>query len=533
MALSLEEAFVKLRINPEQVKPKQNLIIQSLLNGDNVLGILPTGFGKSLCFQAPALVTEGTTLVFSPLISLMKDQINFLQSCGIKAEQWNSTITPAKKKKIKADFEDGKLDLLYMAPEALASTTWQEEIRFPPINYIVIDEVHCLSQWGQDFRPDYLRLYKLIKKLGPIAVLGCSATIDQHDYKYIKKNLVFDKIVSGDMIRPNLHYRVIEDYGSKHSQLYDDIRNRTYKMPLLIFCATIKNVESIYRKLSTMFPGRVGYYHGKRSTRERHEAQDAFLSNDIDIMVATNAFGMGVNKPDIRTIIHADLPISLTHYVQESGRAGRDGKDSDCVIYYPFNGIHRIQKYFIDNKNPDQYSIKKVFDILKEMGPFPVMTQRDLAMMSRVSEYTMPAVLAVLKKYQILDTEHTIRQRVKIVKEEMPETQPMKKVYTLLQNGTHNITTIANELDWDYRELRDYLNDMHHLGYINFKIVDAKATRGTCFKLLQESLGSIDWAELEEKRRQQLSRFQEMVNFSRSTNKRQYIKEYFDNISKV
>ena len=311
----------------------QEAIIENILSGRDLLAIMPTGGGKSLCYQLPALVMEGTALVISPLISLMKDQVDTLKQAGIAAAFINSTLTWAELKEIVYQAENNNYKLLYVAPERLESENFIELIKNIKISMIAVDEAHCVSQWGHDFRPSYLKIKKLREILGNFKVSAFTATATSE----VKEDIVnliglkehFEIITGFD--RENLKFEVVKT--NKKMQYLLNYANENKGKCGIIYCLTRKITDSVCANLIEA-GHKAASYHAGMSNNERTKNQDDFLFDNLDIIVATNAFGMGIDKLDIRYVIHYNMPKNIESYYQEAGRAGRDGEESDCILLY-------------------------------------------------------------------------------------------------------------------------------------------------------------------------------------------------------
>jgi len=309
----------------------QKEIIQAVLHKEDVVAILPTGAGKSLCYQLPAMILEGTAIVVSPLISLMQDQVTSLFKNGIPAAFINSSLYSSDIQQVLDNLSDYKL--IYVAPERLLDEAFLAKIKTIPLSFFVIDEAHCISQWGHSFRVEYRRL-NLLKELFPqCPIMALTATATQDVQNDIILQLAMPKpvIIKGSFDRPNLTIRIQTKNNS--DQTLFDFLNQQNNQPGIIYCSTRKGVEAVYSKL-LQFGWAVRRYHGGLSDQERSESQHAFLHDEVSLMVATMAFGMGVHKPDIRFIIHQDMPRSIEQYYQEIGRAGRDGLPAECLMFY-------------------------------------------------------------------------------------------------------------------------------------------------------------------------------------------------------
>lgn len=312
----------------------QEELINAQLRGQDVLGIMPTGGGKSLCYQIPALLLDGITLVISPLISLMKDQVMALKNAGIPAAFVNSSLSNEQIQKVFAYIADGKYKLIYVAPERLESEGFLWALRSVRVSLLAVDEAHCISQWGQDFRPSYLRIVNFLDALGyrPI-VSAFTATATERVRSDISQILSLRDplcIVTG-FDRPNLRFEVRKP-KNKSAEIFDLVRKRDGKSGI-IYCSTRKNVEQVCELLQSKGI-RATRYHAGLSDEERRDNQDSFLYDQSRVMVATNAFGMGIDKSNVSYVIHYNMPQSMEAYYQEAGRAGRDGAAADCILLY-------------------------------------------------------------------------------------------------------------------------------------------------------------------------------------------------------
>ncbi|MBQ9638792.1 MAG: DNA helicase RecQ [Bacteroidales bacterium] len=342
-------------------KGEQEQIIQSVLDGNDTFVIMPTGGGKSLCYQLPAMLMKGTAVVVSPLIALMKNQVDAVRyNAGRErvAHFLNSSLTKQQVVEVKEDLIRGETKLLYVAPETLSKSETVSFLRSIPISFFAIDEAHCISEWGHDFRPEYRRLRGAISSIGaavPILTLTASATPKvQQD---IIKNLGMEqarKFVSS-FNRPNLYYEVRPkpaDTTLLHKEIVRFIRNNAGKSGI-IYCLTRRRVESL-SELLRINGIKALPYHAGLDNKVRAENQDRFLMEDVDVIVATIAFGMGIDKPDVRFVIHYDIPKSLEGYYQETGRAGRDGGEGKCIAFYSENDVEKLYKFFSDKNVAEQ-----------------------------------------------------------------------------------------------------------------------------------------------------------------------------------
>ncbi|WGG43746.1 DNA helicase RecQ [Rossellomorea sp. DA94] len=351
----------------DEFRDGQASIIQYILDGKNTVGIMPTGGGKSLCYQIPALMLDGVTLVISPLISLMKDQVDSLVHQGIPATFINSTLSNSEVENRMEEISSGKYKLVYIAPERLESYGFIRFLNTLPIPLVAVDEAHCLSQWGHDFRPSYLGIYNAVNQLrSNPAILALTATATPQVQSDILHHLHIPekyKVLTGFQ-RTNLFFQVVK--GEDRKRWVEGYVKKNQQHSGIIYCATRKEVENLYLFFEKKGVA-VGKYHGGLSDILRQEQQEAFLNDSITIMIATNAFGMGINKSNVRFVIHYQIPKNMEGYYQEAGRAGRDGVDSECVLLFSPQDI-QTQRYIIDQNiiNPElhQNEMQKLRDMV-------------------------------------------------------------------------------------------------------------------------------------------------------------------------
>ncbi|MFA5522929.1 MAG: DNA helicase RecQ [Tissierellales bacterium] len=334
----------------DEFKSGQEKLIKGIMNGRDVLGIMPTGGGKSLCYQLPAIILDGITIVISPLISLMKDQVDSLNEIGIAGTYINSTLDQDELVDRLKDIRNNKYKIVYVAPERLNTGFFKSLISDIEVSVVAIDEAHCISQWGHDFRPSYLEIPTFIdsfKKRPAVAAFTATATkeIIEEIKRLIRLNNPLESIIGFD--RPNLFYQVVK-VSNKFSYLLDYLINNFQEESGIIYCATRKTVESLTKKLREAGISATPY-HGGMGSDERQNNQDDFIFNRSRIIVATNAFGMGIDKPDVRFVIHYNMPKNMEAYYQEAGRAGRDGDKSHCILLYSPSDIVK-QKLIIQSE---------------------------------------------------------------------------------------------------------------------------------------------------------------------------------------
>lgn len=341
----------------EQFRSLQKTIIDSLLQGEDNFVLMPTGGGKSLCYQIPAILRAGVGIVVSPLISLMQDQVTALQANGVAAACYNSSLNSSEARRILARLHNNELDLLYIAPERLLTESFLQRLNGIDIALFAIDEVHCVSQWGPDFRPEYLQLKKLRNLFPSIPVIALTATADKQTRQDILEQLQLQNanihIASFD--RPNIRYHIVEKH-KPFKQLLEFLAIRT-SYSGIIYCLSRNRVEEVAAKLQKEHIS-AAPYHAGLSTAERQKTQIAFRKDDVQIVVATIAFGMGIDKPNVRFVVHYDLPKNIEAYYQETGRAGRDGLPAEALLLYGLGDIALVRSLIEQNQNEKQRRIE-------------------------------------------------------------------------------------------------------------------------------------------------------------------------------
>ena len=354
----------------DEFRPSQKEAILRILEGKHSMILMPTGMGKSLCYQLPALFFDGLTVVISPLIALMKDQTDRLKELSIDASFVNSSLNKQERENRYNNIKNGKYKILYVSPERFRKQAFLDVIQHRKISLLALDEAHCVSQWGNDFRPDYSRIGEFRKIIGEPVTIALTATatanVQQDIIDKIGIPLNSIKIFNEGICRPNLFLEVFQviDEEEKFNLIFEKIKQNDGVM--IIYFNLIKSIERLSEWLD-LKKTRYTIYHGKLSPEKRKKIQSNFMNAQKSVMLATNAFGMGIDKPDIRTIIHAEIPDSIESYYQEIGRGGRDGKKTECILFYDQNDL-AVQISFLEWRNPDAVFIKNVYTLLKSLG---------------------------------------------------------------------------------------------------------------------------------------------------------------------
>lgn len=388
------------------------------MEGRDTLVLMPTGSGKSLCYQLPALELHGMTIVVSPLIALMKDQVDQLREKGIAAQEINSTLSATQRQEAEEGIRAGKVEFVYTTPEQLATPEFRSLFKNRAVDLFVVDEAHCVSQWGHDFRPDYLALGEAIAALGrpPVLALTATSTDDVIDDIRLQLRIPDAEIIHTGFYRPNLHLSssAVRGDAEKQERLLEWI-GRSNGMGI-VYTATVKAVDQLTHDLAER-GFRVAGYHGRMAAKKRHQAQDAFMDGHLQAMIATNAFGLGIDKPDIRFIVHYHMPGAIEAFYQEFGRAGRDGGPSNSLLLYDAED-RKLQRFFQSGRYPDESDLVNLHHALRRLadGPKPP-TLKDIEAISPLAKSRLKVALDLLANRRIIEV--TSGRRYRLLRPEM------------------------------------------------------------------------------------------------------------------
>jgi ATP-dependent DNA helicase RecQ len=360
-----------------QFRGNQETIIRNLLDGKNTFVIMPTGAGKSLCYQLPAMIHDGLAVVISPLIALMKNQVDQMNAYGVNARFLNSTLSKGEITRLKKDCMNGVVKLLYVAPESLNKEETIEFLKKVNVSFVAIDEAHCISEWGHDFRPEYRKIKTMIQNLGEMPVIALTATATPKVQLDIQKNLQMEEadVFISSFNRKNLYYEVRPKKETK-KQLIKFLKDNKGKSGV-IYCLSRKKVEEIAQLLNVN-GFKAAPYHAGLDPDVRIKNQDDFLNEEVDIIVATIAFGMGIDKPDVRFVVHYDVPKSLEGYYQETGRGGRDGLEGLCLMFYSHNDLNKLEKFNKDKPVQERENARVLLQEMEYYAESPVCRRRQL-----------------------------------------------------------------------------------------------------------------------------------------------------------
>ena len=527
----------------------QEEIIDTLLTSRDVVVVMPTGSGKSLCYQLPALLLDGVTLVVSPLIALMKDQVDGLVENQVPATFINSTLNPFEQGQRLREIQQGRHKLVYIAPERFRNPGFMEGIQSCRVSLFAVDEAHCVSEWGHDFRPDYLRLKGVVEKLGhpPVAALTATATPDVRRDIITQLGLRQPITFVAGFDRPNLRFQVKRVEGEEDK--IDAILGLLKKNPQkgIIYAATRKNVETLTRALQSK-GYQAGSYHAGMEMESRKFTQDRFMEGALPVVVATNAFGMGIDKADLRFVVHYDIPGSIEAYYQEVGRAGRDGKPATCLLLFNYADTF-TQEFFIDGSYPPRDMIERVYEVLCGIGTDEIeMTQKALAERlgrTKSNEMAVSSCLKILEKAGCIERgsegEHQAKVTLRIEPEELRRQVEGKSKYQKeivnycldVLDGSKDKTLLvdldvmAENLNVAPEQSRRHLSGFHQAGLIEYR----PPFRGRGLKIMLRvpvSKLNINFQEIERRSLFERKKLREMIDYAYTDQcLRRYILEYF------
>ncbi|RZI42126.1 ATP-dependent DNA helicase RecQ [Herbaspirillum sp. HC18] len=413
------------------LRPGQREVIENVLRGNDTLAIMPTGAGKSLCYQLPALKMPGMTIVVSPLISLMKDQAGKLETAGVGAAEVNSTLTSREEESVLESIRQADHEFVFATPERMSDPDFLATVRQNEVSLFVIDEAHCISHWGHDFRPAYLHLGAAIQALGNPTVLALTATATGNVVADIGRQLGLPDIhvINTGIYRSNLHYSVATA-TSEAEKLSMTLRHvREMQGAGIVYAATVKAVEEVSDALKAAGES-VASYHGQMSAKLRSTSQDAFMRGECRVMVATNAFGMGIDKPDIRFVLHYQIPANLEAYYQEAGRAGRDGDDAQCLLLF-YARDKQVQQFFLARRYPGADDLGAVYSALQAAGGEHggVSLARLQEHLDQVSDSHLQVSLKLLKDGGLLEQDDNLDYRLKRLRVKNRELKELVDIY--------------------------------------------------------------------------------------------------------
>ncbi len=539
------------RFGLQSFRPGQDQVVKSVLSGEDVLCVMPTGGGKSLCYQLPSLALAGTTIVVSPLIALMKDQVDSLAELGIAAALINSSLSMAQQNEAMRRMGNGEFDMVYVAPERLRNGRFLEAVAQANVSLLAVDEAHCISEWGHDFRPDYARLGQFRERyLGDVQTIALTATATPTVRDDISRllNLRSPQMYVTGFARDNLRFEVQQCKGDREKDAWLVDYLATQNGAGIIYAATRKRCEELAGWLPEKCRRPIGVYHAGLEPAQRQRVQEQFMAGKLSAIVATNAFGMGIDKSDLRYVVHYNMPGTLEAYYQEAGRAGRDGKPSECALLFSYSDRH-IQEFFIENRYPTAALVRKVYEYLLRRSEDPIELTlaevRDAVDKTTSAEAigaseTLLSKAGVLKRLDsssnqavvriesdlptlvdLLPREAKVRRRVLRAVEKVVGSHRHEDVYVRPQRLCEMAEVSREQLSRVMREL----SGLNAFDYV-------PPFRGRAVHFLRRDLKfeelEIDFAELETRKQAEYEKLESVIGFARTSRCRQReILDYF------
>ena len=509
-------------------RPGQAEIVEYVVDTGDALVVMPTGAGKSLCYQLPAVARGGVGIVVSPLIALMKDQVDGLVARGIRATLINSSLSGEERRTRLREAQQGAWEMVFVAPERL-TPRFCAELRRADVRLLAVDEAHCLSQWGHDFRPDYLRLGQAREELGNPRTIALTATATRAVQDDILRTLRMPearRFVRG-FDRTNLGMEVMEVKGPREK---DSLLPSLVSGTTLVYCATRKNVERAVQALQTSGI-QAGMYHGGMELADRTAVQDAFMAGRLDIVVATNAFGMGVDKDDVRTVLHYDLPGTVEAYYQEIGRAGRDGRRSRVVLFWREED-RKIQEFFIHLAHPPAEWVHRIWDRLRSAGENPVFVSTEslgeLLPDDAGGERAASSCIYVLQREGLLRRVAPTERagHAEVLRRDAPRPTGLRgRVWDWLLAHPGGVwpDRLAEELESSREQVLDAIRGLAERGLVSWRAPE----RTGGFELLSTDSLKLDEPAMRARRSRELQKLQQMVDYGRAGCRRRYILDYF------